>query len=89
MTAEVVRVGYLIQLMFYVFKACPLSSKGFPPDFLHDALDIFLPVEPCVYLEDLIDKRYFTLNELNDRIVSFLFHFPDRTNRPQTIQFNF
>lgn len=74
-------------------KYCPLRrlvhfhpAKGFPPDFLHDLLEGIVPVELCLCLSDLIAKRYFTLNDINDRIASFPFLFYDKTNIPQTIQ---
>lgn len=74
-------------------RACPLSrfahfhpAKGFPPDFLHDVLEGIVPVELCICLSDLIAKKYFTLNDLNDRITSFPFQFSDKTNRPQKLQ---
>ncbi|KAL2101492.1 hypothetical protein ACEWY4_003253 [Coilia grayii] len=77
-------------------RDCPLRRlahfhpvKGFPPDFLHDVLEGIVPVELCICLSDLIAKKYFTLNELNDRIASFPFQFSDKTNRPQKIQTNF
>ena len=77
-------------------RECPLNrlahfhpAKGFPPDFLHDVLEGIVPVELCLCLSDLIAKKYFTLNYLNDRIASFPFQFSDKTNRPQTIQTNF
>ena len=77
-------------------RVCPLSrlahfhpAKGFPPDFLHDVLEGIVPVELCLCISDLIAKKYFTLNDLNDRIASFPFQFSDKTNRPQTLQTNF
>lgn len=79
-----------------VKRDCPLNrlthfhaAKGFPPDFLHDAFEGIVPVELCLCLSDLIAKKYFTLNDLNDRITTFPFQFYDKTNRPQTIQKNF
>lgn len=77
-------------------RDCPLRrlthfhpSTGFPPDFLHDVLEGIVPVELCICLSDLIAKKYFTLNQLNDRLASFPFQFSDKTNKPQTIQSNF
>lgn len=77
-------------------KDCPLRrlahfhpAKGFPPDFLHDLLEGIVPVELCMCLSDLIAKKYFTLNDLNERIGSFPFQFYDKTNRPQTVPANF
>lgn len=64
------------------------AAKEFPPDFLHDAFEGIVPVELCICLSDLISK-YFTLNDLNERIKTFPFQFYDKTNRPQTIQKNF
>lgn len=79
-----------------VKRDCPLNrlahfhaAKGFPPDFLHDLLEGIVPVELCTCFSDLISKKYFTLNELNDRIATFPVKFYDKTNRPQTIQANF
>lgn len=77
-------------------RDCPLRrlahfhhAKGFPPDFLHDLFEGIVPVELCMCLSDLIAKKYFTLNDLNERIGSFPFQFNDKTNRPQAIHANF
>lgn len=79
-----------------VKKDCPLNrlshfhcAKGFPPDFLHDALEGIVPVELCICLSDLIAKKYFALDDLNCRIRTFPLQFYDNTNRPQIIPSNF
>lgn len=70
-------------------RDCPLNrlahfhaAKRFPPDFLHDAFEGIVPMELCRCLSDLIAKKYFTLNDLNERIKIFPFQFYDKTNRP-------
>lgn len=61
------------------------SVTGFPPDFLHDLLEGIVPVELCLCLKTLIDKKYFTLEELNTAIQRFPYTFSDKRNRPQAI----
>lgn len=59
---------------------CPLTKyleqfhvvEGYPPDILHDVLEEIVPVEVSLCLTDLIAKKYFTLDTLNEVIRSFL-----------------
>lgn len=44
-----------------------------------------MPVELGLCLKSLIDKKYFTLEELITSIRRFLYEFSDKTNKPQTI----
>lgn len=75
-----------------VKRDCPLNRlahfstmKGFPPDFLHDVFEGVVPLELSLCLKKLIQKKYFTLDELNAAIQSFPYRFSDKTNRPQQI----
>jgi hypothetical protein len=76
-----------------VKSSCPLSDNlkhfstigGFPPDLLHDLLEGVVPVEVALCLQDLIGKRYFSLDTLNGAIKQFQYKFSDRTDQPQPI----
>lgn len=65
------------------------TIRGFPPDFLHDLLEGVVPVELSLCLKKLIQKKYFTFDELNAAIQSFPYRFSDKTNRPQQISKSF
>ena len=74
-------------------RACPLTENlehfhvvsGYPPDILHDILEGIVPTELSLCLTDLIAKKYFTLDMLNQAIRYFSYTFTDKTNRPQII----
>lgn len=61
------------------------SSTGFPPDILHDVVEGIVPAELSLCLSDLIDRGFFTLDDLNGIIQNFPYKFSDKTNRPQKI----
>lgn len=71
--------------------ACPLTENlehfhvvsGYPPDILHDILEGIVPAELSLCLTDLIGKRYFTRDMLNQTIRHFNYTFTDKTDRPQ------
>ena len=73
-----------------VKEQCPLTKslkhfhvvKGYPPDILHDVLEGIVPVEVSLCLTDLIAKKYFTLDMLNEAIRSFKYMFTDKTDQP-------
>lgn len=76
-----------------VKRACPLTENlehfhvvtGYPPDILHDLFEGIVPTELSLCLKNLIGKRYFTLDTLNQTIRQFKYTFTDKTNRPQII----
>lgn len=62
---------------------------GFPPDFLHDLFEGIVPFELCLCLKKFIDRKYFTLDNLNTAIQYFPYKYSDKTNCPQKISVNF
>lgn len=71
-----------LRLAYGVKGACLFTEKlehfhvvtGYPPDILHDVLEGILPNELSLCLKDLIGKRYFTLDMLNQAIRYFKLH---------------
>lgn len=55
-------------------------------DTMHDMLEGVVPLEVKLILQDLIDEKYFSLEELNYRIGAFSYGFPDKKNRPSIIK---
>lgn len=76
-----------------VKSSCALSDclayfhpiTGFPPDILHDLLEVIVPVEIALCLKVLISNKYFSLDDLNKAIVSFPYEHSDKTDRPHPI----
>lgn len=76
-----------------VKRGCPLNEKlthfhvvnGFPPDILHDFLEGIVPAELSLCLQDLITKKYVSLDSLNEAIRQFPYTFSDKADKPQTI----
>lgn len=76
-----------------VKRACLLTENlkhfhvvtGYPPDILHDLLEGIVPTELFLCLKDLIGKRHFTLDTLNEAIRHFNYTFTDKTDRLQMI----
>ena len=60
-------------------------TTGLPPDIAHDLLEGIVPYELALCFKYFIGKGYFTLSELNDRIVEFPYVGKDSVNRPQKI----
>lgn len=58
---------------------------GYPPDILHDFLEGVVPFELCLCLQDLIKKKYISLETLNQAIKEFPYSFYDKTDKPQPI----
>ncbi|KAL2098287.1 hypothetical protein ACEWY4_007494 [Coilia grayii] len=72
--------------------ACPLKNlehfhvvTGYTPDILHDVLEGIVSAELSLCLIDLIGKRHFTFNMLNQTMRHFNYTYTDKTDRPQMI----
>ncbi|KAK7921877.1 hypothetical protein WMY93_008779 [Mugilogobius chulae] len=72
--------------------SCPLSKlehfqvvNGFAPDILHDLLEGVIPYELSICIDNLIKKKYFTFDMLNNAIKTFPYTHTDKTNQPQPI----
>lgn len=57
-------------------------TRGCPPD---DLLESIVPLELALCLDILMEKKYFSLEELNRIIKQFPYKWKDRTNCPQAI----
>lgn len=76
-----------------VKRACPLTKNlehfhvvtGYLRDSLHDLFEGIVCTELSLFLKNLIGKRYFTLDTLNQTIRQFKYTFTDKTNCPQII----
>lgn len=76
-----------------VKTACPFSEHlehfhvvgGFPPDILHDLLEGIVPSELSICIQDLIKRKFLTLEMLNSAIKDFPYQHSDKTNQPQVI----
>ena len=55
-------------------------------DTMHDMLEGVIPMEVKLVLQDFIDEDYISLEEVNCRISSFSYGFPDTQNRPNIIK---
>ena len=58
------------------------------PDIMHDLLERVCPFELKLILNELLQKDYFTLEELNGRITSFNYGRVDKKNRPCIYRMN-
>jgi len=58
---------------------------GFPPDVLHDLLKGLVPVELVLCIQEMISRKYFTLEYLNRKIASFSYQHTDKVDKPQPI----
>lgn len=65
------------------------SVSGFPPDIMHDLLEGVIPIEMALCLNDLINKKYITLEYVNRTIKQFPYKFIDKTDQPQVIPTTF
>lgn len=73
--------------------SCPLSDNlqhfytvgGFPLDILHDLLEGIIPSELYLCIKDLREKKFFTLELLNNAIKEFPYMHSDKTSQPQMI----
>lgn len=65
------------------------TVTGFPPDILHDLFEGVVPTEMALCIREMIRSKYFTLEYLNNKIVSFPYQHTDKVDRPQTISKTF
>ena len=65
------------------------TTTGFPPDVLHDLFEGIVPVELALCIEQMIHLKYFTLEYLNRKIVSFPYQHTDKVDKPKPISKNF
>ena len=61
------------------------AVENYAPDIMHDFLEGLLPIELKLTISSLISDRYFTLQQLNNRISSFNFGPADKKNKPSPI----
>lgn len=61
------------------------TVTGFPPDALHDLFEGIVPVELALCIGEMIRRKYFTLEYLNERIVSFPYQHTDKLDKPHKI----
>ena len=61
------------------------TVTGFPPDILHDLLEGIVPVELALCIGKMMHNKYFTLEYLNRKILSFPYKHTDKVDRPQPI----
>ena len=57
------------------------TITGFPPDVLHDLFEGIVPVELALCIGEMIRCKYFTLEYLNKRIVSFPYQHTDKDRK--------
>lgn len=94
---EEVRQDTTLSRQYGVKRGCVFSEKleyfhvvqGYPPDILHDLLEGVVPVELSLCIADLISKRYFKLEDLNNAIRTFPYDLSDKTNQPKPIAQDF
>lgn len=65
------------------------TVTGFPPDILHDLLEGIVPVELALCIGEVIHHKYFTLEYLNQKIISFPYKHTDKVDRPHPIPMTF
>lgn len=90
---EELRQNENLQSINGVKKECVLGKhllffhpvNGFPPDILHDFFEGVIPVELSLCLKNMIAKRLFTFDSLNDCITSFPYRHTDKVNKPHKI----
>lgn len=58
---------------------------GFPPDILHDLLEGIVPAELCLCIKEMIQLQHFTLEWLNQKIMSFPYQFSDKVDKPKPL----
>lgn len=79
--------------LYGVKGKCVLSERlkyfhavdGFPLDILHDFLEGVFPFELYLCIQDLIKKKYISLETLNQGIKEFPYSFSDKTDKPQPV----
>lgn len=65
------------------------TSLMLPPDPMHDLLEGIVPMEIQLIIEKLISCGYFTIHQLNSKILSFKFGLHDAANKPSALPKNF
>lgn len=65
------------------------TTTGFPPDVLHDLFEGIVPVELAMCIQEMIRRKYFTLEHLNRKILSFPYQHSDKIDKPKPIPKNF
>ena len=60
-------------------------TEGMCPDIMHDVLEGCVQFEMKELINVLIDRKYITLDLLNDRILSFPFNGSDAVDKPSII----
>ncbi|KAL2101379.1 hypothetical protein ACEWY4_003140 [Coilia grayii] len=63
-------------------------TENYTPDVMHDLLEGICPYELKHILKALINGKYFTLETLNERILSFNYGFSDSGSKPAEITKN-
>ena len=61
------------------------AITGFRPNVLHDLLEVIVPVDLALCISEMIRLKYFTLEYLNQKMVSFPYQYADKINRPHPI----
>lgn len=61
------------------------TVTSFPPDILHDLFEGSVPVELALCIGLMIRRKYFSLEYLNDRIMSFPYQHTDKIDKPLKI----
>ena len=56
-------------------------------DCMHDVLEDVVPLEICLVLQSLIDKKYFLLADVNNAINSYNYSLGDKNSKPPEINF--
>lgn len=64
------------------------TITGFPPDVLHDLFEGIVHMESALCIQEMIRLKYFTLNHLNRKILSFPYQHTDKTDKPKPISKN-
>lgn len=63
-------------------------TEGLPPDIMHDILEGALQYEVKEMLTTFTtEKKYFRLDELNEIITTFNYHYSDIKNKPALVAF--
>nr|XP_054775349.1 uncharacterized protein LOC129283670 [Lytechinus pictus] len=64
------------------------TTSNRAPDIMHDILEGVCPLEVKLVLHELIQKGYFTVDQLNARITSYNYGYGDASNKPCTYSVN-
>ena len=61
-------------------------AENLPPDLTHDSLEVFVFDFMSGIIGVLVEQKYFTLQELNNRISTFKYARIDKTNKRQPLK---